>query len=73
MYFGKTSPVDCLQLKVFTKDLRNNDNITIHLEKKFCGQALYVPIAWCSDVMRDKKLKKVILKSQMLIECDQND
>ena len=45
MYFGKTSPVDCLQLKVFTKDLRNNDNITIHLEKKFCGKALYVPIA----------------------------
>ena len=67
MYFGKTSPVDCLQLKVFTKDLRNNDNITIHLEKKFCGKALYVPIACCSDVMRDKKLKKVILKYFFLI------
>ena len=59
MYFDKSSAVDCLQLKVFTFDLQNNDTISSAVDNKFCGKALYVPVACCSDVMRDKKLKKV--------------
>jgi hypothetical protein len=60
MYFAKTSAVYCLQLKEFTLDQQNNVNITLHVKKKFCGKAINVPIACCSDVLRDKKLKKVI-------------